>query len=95
MKTCKKDEKDLKEDGYFGAITMVEWQCALSHPDDFYLVLVWHNPHDSKETYHFRPIKYKDIFQYSKVEPFATYLNIPIGDNCIRVQRRRTKGSSF
>jgi hypothetical protein len=84
LKTCKKDENDLKEDGYFGAITMVEWQCALSHPDDFYLVLVWHNPNDTNDTYHFRPIKLKDIFQYSRIEPFATYLNIPIGNNCIK-----------
>ena len=78
LKTSDKDQVQMETTGYFGAITQNEWLCALTFRDKFYLVFVIDdkNNKDSKD-FKFFPVKFRDLFSYASLEPFATYINIP------------------
>lgn len=57
---------------YFGAMSQVEWECALAHPKDFYIVFVQGKVGEFK----FKIVRPAQILENLTLEPFATYINI-------------------
>jgi len=76
LKTSSKPEKDLKEQEYFGAATITEWEKAIEKPQDFYFVYVIET---GEEGYKYMIVKAEDVFSYSTVPPFKINININIG----------------
>ena len=77
LKTSGKKDEDLKNDGYFGAASITEWECAIKHPDDFYFVYIIGQ---SQENYRYMMVKARNVFSYSTVPPFSIDINIKIRD---------------
>ena len=73
----KTSSNDLVSKGtYFGAMSQVEWECALAHPNDFYLVLIWYN--DNTKQFSFKLFLYTQLLEFADLEPYATYLNMTL-----------------
>ena len=78
LKTSDKDQVQMETTGYFGAITQNEWLCALTFREKFYLVFVIDDKNNKVgKDFKFFPVKFRDLFSYASLEPFATYINIP------------------
>lgn len=60
---------------YFGAMSQSEWECALAHPNDFFLVHMWKDKDSGN--FFFKLYNYTQLYDYESLEPYGTYLHIP------------------
>ena len=70
-------KKTQKQDKYFGAATMTEWEQAFRTPDNFRFVIA---VVDETQKYGFRFIEMTpaEMMQHSTIPPFKVYFNIDL-----------------
>lgn len=81
---------------YFGAMSQSEWECALAHPEDFFLVHMWKES-DSGDFF-FKLYNYTQLYEWESLEPYGTYLHIPeeyIENDVMNVKQAKVMSLTF
>ena len=76
-----------KQEQYFGAATLTEWEAALSNPERFKFVVACKNA----ESWTFSEYAPLEFMRYSYIPPFKIYFNVPIGDRKEASMKEETK----
>lgn len=64
-----------KENKYFGAATLTEWEAAVKYRDRYVFVVA----SESNENWEFKEYTPDEFMKFSTVPPFKIYFNVPVG----------------
>lgn len=66
-----------KEDKYFGAATLTEWEAAIADEGHYFFVVAIRRD----DTWIFHKYTPQEFMQFSSIPPFKVNFNIPVGEN--------------
>lgn len=64
---------------YFGAATLVEWECALENPENFYFLFAHKQISVTRDDiWDFELMLAEELMKYSTIPPFKIFFSIPL-----------------
>jgi hypothetical protein len=68
-------KKTSREDSYFGAATLTEWEAAIANPKHFYFVTA----QVVGDSWIFHEYSPEEFMRFSTIPPFKVFFQIPVG----------------
>ena len=79
-----------RQDVYFGAATMTEWEQAFKTPDYFrFVIAIADDAHE--HSFRFIEMTPAEMMQHSTIPPFKVYFNIDLQNSDIKYQKKTGK----
>lgn len=77
-----------REESYFGAATLTEWEAAIRHPDNYWFVVAFKRAGE----WRFHRYTPAEFMAFSSIPPFKVFFHIPIGESKSEPSRPGTRG---